>query len=148
MWNLRIAHVQDHSGLAAAEEVLVRLGAQGMSSDESEDDSRHLALEHEKNPVYFIRRRTDRAEWITRLMRLLDQMHREQRYPAGFERTRGGPPRQRHFSATLTSKRRPVVGQPKNYYHPQFLAFLDEHERASLAVKPARRLNLAQRYME
>ncbi|KZS90598.1 hypothetical protein SISNIDRAFT_488172 [Sistotremastrum niveocremeum HHB9708] len=148
LWNLRIAQVQSRSDLAAAEEVLVRLGAQGMSSDESDDESRHASDDEDQNPTFFIRRRTDRAEWITKLLRLLDKMHHEQRYPPGFERTRGGPPRTRKFSATLISKTRPMVGQPKNYYHSQFLAFLDEHDRASLAIRPSRQLELPRRYME
>ncbi|KZT33055.1 hypothetical protein SISSUDRAFT_1037321 [Sistotremastrum suecicum HHB10207 ss-3] len=136
LWNLRLTEVRAHPGLAEAEEVLVRLGALGMSDDESEDDRQHLIHNSTRRPVYVIRQRTERASWVTKLLRVLDDLHYERRYPPGPERTRGGPPRERKTTPVIISKKRPMpdidaqnwLCDPKDFanYLPSMLQFRPE----------------------
>ncbi|KZT33567.1 hypothetical protein SISSUDRAFT_1066051 [Sistotremastrum suecicum HHB10207 ss-3] len=146
LWNQRLAEVHAHPGLAEAEEVLVRLGALGMSEDESEDEHQHRIHNSTRRPTYIVRQRTERATWVTRLVRLLDDLHYERRYPPGPDRTRGGPPRERKINPVIMSRLRPMLGQPRNYYSPFFLGSLDAYRRAELAMRPERPCRLSPQY--
>ena len=109
--------------------MLDKLGAVGMSSDESEQENGRT--------VYVVKKREWRSEDITRLLMYIDK-DRNTTNATGGARP-GNPPRKRKRFVTnpRTSKRDPSLGCPLNYYNQVFYANLTNRQVSALCAAPA-----------
>lgn len=103
------------------------LGAQGMSSDESESDS----TEHRRGS-FLVRRREWRSDEILALLKYVDE-HRK-KYGMLGGALPGTPPRRRRRLrvGAPASTRKAIIGLPVNFYRPEWLEGLTASQRKLL----------------
>ncbi|RPD60434.1 hypothetical protein L227DRAFT_502152, partial [Lentinus tigrinus ALCF2SS1-6] len=103
-------------------QILERLGINGMSSDEEEEDAPFVR--------YRIMVKPWRSEAVTKFLRALDALHRRYRKTGGSGSKRGSPPRLRYVSVEeSTSKevpRLPINAYSERWYTEQKGLKLDE----------------------
>ncbi|KAH9858480.1 hypothetical protein C2E23DRAFT_718089 [Lenzites betulinus] len=93
--------------------LLQRLGPEGMSSDEEDTEgpfTRYAAF-----------RKPWRHASVTRIMRILDALHRRSRSRSGQGSQRGRGPRVRYMSSQVSPEKRVVRRLPRNAYDPDWL---------------------------
>lgn len=108
-------------------QMVIRLGAQGMSSDESD-------AEHEPR-TFTVRQHGWRSDEVQKWLRFIDS-GRKQTTAAG-RPVPGNLPRRRIRSrAAPMSSRDAIAGQPKNFYRSAWLDGLTDRQYRLLGVKP------------
>ncbi|KAH9168267.1 hypothetical protein EDB89DRAFT_1855711 [Lactarius sanguifluus] len=118
--------------LAAYEELrdiachLDKLGAEGMSGDESDHTGGHRR--------YVVRKLNWRSDEVTRVLRILDALVLVSHW------TSDGRPRPGKFphiriDSNRVENREPVRNLPRNFYQPEWLDTLDKYERQELKIR-------------
>lgn len=128
-------------GLQDVAKAVARLGAAGMSSDESDGDA------GEGLEVFKIHPRLERAAWVTRLVRGLDGIHLRQRQTGSRYggKTQGHLPHVRRLG-DVYSKAPAVPGLRENYYSRSFLSGLTQQRVDELNIKEPQDVHIAPAY--
>ncbi|KAF8877194.1 hypothetical protein BD779DRAFT_1429120, partial [Infundibulicybe gibba] len=117
----RLETVQLHPRLQRHEHIIQRLGTDGMSSDESEDEDAHIqAAARLDNPRFKILQPKWRAKPLTIWLRVIDSVHLISRR-SGDKSARGAYPRLRisnERAPEFSKSKKFVKGLPKNAYDP------------------------------
>lgn len=121
----RLGVCYEHKGLEEAAKIVMRLGVDGMSSDESEVDASNFK-------TYKIRVKTWRNPHLTDYLRVLDALHRRSRTNPVTGSSQGAEVHRRRIS-TDKSKRGAVRRLLLCAYNPTWLEGLTEFDREQLA---------------
>ncbi|KAF8879037.1 hypothetical protein BD779DRAFT_1415952, partial [Infundibulicybe gibba] len=117
----RLETVQLHPRLQRHEYMIQRLGTDGMSSDESEDEDAHIqAAARLDNPRFKILQPKWRAKPLTIWLRVIDSVHLINRR-SGDKSARGAYPRlciSDERAPEFSKSKKFVKGLPKNAYDP------------------------------
>lgn len=115
---------------------LNKLGAEGMSGDESDHLNGHRR--------YVIRKLNWRSDEVTHMLRALDALVLVSHWTSDGRPRPGKFPHIRLHSDKVEN-REPVRNLPRNFYHPEWLETLDKYERRELNMSKSVELTLPPR---
>ncbi|OCH84869.1 hypothetical protein OBBRIDRAFT_690169, partial [Obba rivulosa] len=119
----------EHESLKPHAQMLLRLGIDGMSSDESE---------REGNKIHYnVLLKPWRNPQVTTWLRLFDAAYHKSRINSVGSNTRGAFPHIRKVGQRLSTSRA-VPGLPRNTYHPDWLMKLTSYELEDLQARDKR----------
>lgn len=106
--------------------VIERLGAEGMSSDESDTDSNGMT-------TFTVKRMVWRAKWLTDMLLMVDKDYKRTNM-FGNQKS-GNPARRRERRHGRASVRGPPAKKPRNFYDETWYGNLDAGEKRDLDVE-------------
>ncbi|KAJ3551266.1 hypothetical protein NM688_g4804 [Phlebia brevispora] len=128
LFQRRLDIVRMTPALARHEEILRRLGVNGMSSDESDTGAQ---------PVQY---RITTPRWrhpaIRPFLQVLDDLYTLFRLQGGFSNSRQGSIHRHRVPANIQSDGHPVSGLPQNAYNPEWLGSQASFVQGQLAPQP------------
>lgn len=129
IWDRRIWAALHHPDTRQHAFIIHDLGAEAMSSDESDHESGvpqyHVLIHAWRNPV------------LTPFLRAFDAIYRRSRFAPITQNTRGAHPHIRFMSGRRSTTRRIPPGRPVNAYDPRILHNMTDDDFFDLRVEPA-----------
>ncbi|KZS87056.1 hypothetical protein SISNIDRAFT_491405 [Sistotremastrum niveocremeum HHB9708] len=133
------------NGLTNIRNMVAEIGAQGMSSDESDRAMPLPRNSHTRHSPYKIRARRERSQSVTQALRLLDTLHYRARISLSGNLSKGMPPRLR-VSSTIVSRAPPVFGLPRNYYGDVWYRSLTAREKTMVRARSNKPIDIPSDY--